>query len=357
MHTNATPICKQTGCFYGKNDRFLAYFWNKKCYCTDSRCQFPNIFCSCGVTTTNLHYVISPFGWETLLSSKSRFSVPFQCFYGKNDRFLAYFWNKKCYCTDSRCQFPNIFCSCGVTTTNLHYLISPFGWETLLSSKSRFSVPFQCFYGKNDRFLAYFWNKKCYCTDSRCQFPNIFCSCGVTTTNLHYVISPFGWETLLSSKSRFSVPFQCFYGKNDRFLAYFWNKKCYCTDSRCQFPNIFSQWWHNNNPFILCNFTVWIGDFVVFKKPLFCPISVPSWQKCRIYGNRAKLILSVVQCFSTSHPLSTHYRSAHDSMPPTLSTFNTNSEIERSILNNKDLLFLILYTSKLSASDQRTCTS
>ena len=95
---------------------------------------------------------------------------------------------------------------------------------------------------------------------------------GIRTTNLHCVIFLFGLYILLSSKSRFSVLFQCFYGKNDRFLAHFWNKKSYCTDPRCQFRNVFSQWWHNHNRFAFCDFTVWSVHFVVFKKSLFCPI-------------------------------------------------------------------------------------
>ena len=41
----------------------------------------------------------------------------------------------------------------------------------------------------------------------------------------------------------------------------------------------FLQLWHNNNQFALFNFNVRMGDFVVFKKPLFCPISVFLWQK------------------------------------------------------------------------------
>ena len=65
-------------------------------------------------------------------------------------RFLGLFLEQKVLLHGPHMSLPQcFFCSCGITTTNLHCLISLFGLETLLSSKSRCSVRLQCLHGKN----------------------------------------------------------------------------------------------------------------------------------------------------------------------------------------------------------------
>ena len=144
-----------------------------------------------------------------------------------------------------------------------------------------FSVLIQCLHGKNDRFLGLFLEQNSVIAQTPdVDSPMFFCSCGITTTNLHYLISMCGWETLLFSKSRSFVLFQCLHGKNDRFLGLFLQQNSVIAQTPdVNSRNFFLQLWHNNNQFALLNFTVRMGDFVVFKKPLICPISVFSWQK------------------------------------------------------------------------------
>ena len=55
----------------------------------------------------------------------------------------------------------------------------------------------------------------------------------------------------------------------DFWPFFFFNKKCYCTDPSCYFPNVPSQIWPKDKQFALCNFIFEISNFGAFKTP-FC---------------------------------------------------------------------------------------
>ena len=96
----------------------LAHLWPHVVSGTDPSCPLPNSppqfwpkdeqFALC-----NFAFAISDFlAFKTPLFDRS-LSL------GQNDRLLAFFWNKKCYCTDPSCQFPiskASFVSCRVVS-------------------------------------------------------------------------------------------------------------------------------------------------------------------------------------------------------------------------------------------------